>query len=63
MKLMFDIFQDIAMELLHLDKDGLINELDKNKKSHALSVTLLQETTKNGYTRIRKKINSMVEEN
>ena len=63
MKLKFDDIKDIAMEPLHSDKDGLINELDKNKQSHALAVTMLQETTRNGYTRIRKKINSTAKEN
>ena len=59
MKLKFGDIQDIAMEPIPSDKDGLINELDENKKSHALAVTLLQETTRNGYTSIiRKKINS-----
>ena len=63
MKLKFHDIKDIAMEPLHSDKDGLINELDKNKQSHALAVTMLQETTRNGYTRIRKKINSTAKEN
>ena len=53
-KLRFDAVLDMAMEPVAGDKEGLIGELDMQKKSHALALALLSETTSAGYSRMKK---------
>ena len=49
------------MEPVENDNDGLISMLDESKKGHQIAISLLGETGMNGYTRIKKHIDTALQ--
>ena len=52
----FKHIEDSVIVPIENDDEGLITDLDKKKKEHALAIALLGETSANGYTRMKKKM-------
>ena len=50
----------VAVIPVENDSEGLISELDENKKEHKLAIKLLCETTRRGYDRMRHSMNEFV---
>ena len=50
----------VAVIPVENDSEGLINELDENKKEHKIAISLLCETTRRGYERMRHSMDEFV---
>ena len=61
LRMNFDDVKDVAMAPVEDDEEGLIEELDKEKKSHKLAISLLGELSGNGYERVRKTMDDLMD--
>ena len=57
----FDTLENVAMQPIEDDNDGLIHELNINKKEHRLAINILGETSANGYGRMKYNMQEFVD--
>ena len=60
LQLNLDDLQEEVITPVENDNDGIIAELDKNKKEHKVAIALLGETSRNGYERMRESMDDFL---